>query len=52
MGDAQIEDVLDEKLGFVRQLFDYTIIDCPPTLDIFSDAVYKLADEAIIACQN
>lgn len=45
---TQIEDVLDEKLGFVRQLFDYTIIDCPPTLDIFSDAVYKLADEAIV----
>jgi hypothetical protein len=40
--------VLDDKLGFVRQLFDYTVIDCPPTLDIFSDAVYKLADEAIV----
>lgn len=45
---TQIEDVLDDKLGFVRQLFDYTVIDCPPTLDIFSDAVYKLADEAIV----
>lgn len=43
-----IEDVLEDKLGFVRQLFDYTIIDCPPTLDIFSDAVYKLSDEAIV----
>jgi chromosome partitioning protein len=43
-----IEDVLAEKLGFVRQLFAYTVIDCPPTLDIFSDAVYKFADEAIV----
>ncbi len=43
-----IEDVLASKLGFVRQLFDYTVIDCPPTLDVFSDAVYKLADEAIV----
>jgi len=43
-----IEDVLNEKLGFVRQLFDYTIIDCPPTLDSFSDAVYNLADEAVV----
>jgi chromosome partitioning protein len=43
-----VEDVLIQKLGFVRQLFDYTIIDCPPTLDSFSDAVYKLADEAIV----
>lgn len=43
-----IEDILVQKLNFVRQLFDYTIIDCPPTLDAFSDAVYKLADEAIV----
>jgi chromosome partitioning protein len=43
-----VEDILEQKLGFVRQLFDYTIVDCPPTLDVFSDAVYKLADEAVV----
>jgi len=43
-----VEDVLERKLGFVRQLFDYTVVDCPPTLDAFSDAVYKLAYEAIV----
>lgn len=43
-----VEDILVHKLGFVRQLFDYTIVDCPPTLDAFSDAVYKLADEAVV----
>ncbi len=43
-----VEDILTHKLDFVRQLFDYIIIDCPPTLDAFSDAVYKLADEAIV----
>ena len=43
-----VEDILAHKLGFVRQLFDYTVIDCPPTLDAFSDAVYNLADEAIV----
>lgn len=43
-----IEDILAYKLDFVRQLFDYTIVDCPPTLDAFSDAVYRLADEAIV----
>ncbi|MGB1253994.1 MAG: ParA family protein [Candidatus Promineifilaceae bacterium] len=43
-----IEDILHSKLGFVRDLFAYTIIDCPPTLDVFSDAVYQLADEAIV----
>ena len=45
---VSVEDVLEQKLGFVRQLFTYVIIDCPPTLDAFSDAVYKLADEAIV----
>lgn len=43
-----VEDILADKLGFVRQLFDYIIVDCPPTLDAFSDAVYKLADEAVV----
>jgi len=43
-----VTDVLTQKLGFVRQLFDFTIIDCPPTLDSFSDAVYQLADEAVV----
>lgn len=43
-----VEDVLAHKLGFVRQLFDYIVVDCPPTLDAFSDAVYKLVDEAIV----
>ena len=43
-----IEDILAHKLGFVRELFDYTIVDCPPTLDAFSDAVYNLADEAVV----
>ena len=43
-----VEDVLAHKLGFVRELFDYTIVDCPPTLDSFSDSVYKLADEAVV----
>lgn len=41
-------ETLVESLGFVRQLFAYTIIDCPPTLDTFSDAVYNFADEAIV----
>lgn len=43
-----IEDILQIKLSFVRDLFAFTIVDCPPTLDVFSDAVYKLADEAIV----
>ena len=45
---STIESVLQDKLDFVRRLFAYTIVDCPPTLDAFSDAVYNLADEAIV----
>lgn len=45
---GQIEDVLVDRLGFVRDLFDYVIIDCPPTLDSFSDAVYQLADAVVV----
>ena len=43
-----VADVLQERLGGLRQLFDFIVVDCPPTLDIFSDAVYNFADEAIV----
>jgi chromosome partitioning protein len=43
-----LEEILEHKLGFVRKFFDYVVVDCPPTLDAFSDAIYNLADEAIV----
>lgn len=45
---TRLEDTLQEKLGFTRQVFDYIVVDCPPTLDAFSDAVYQFADEVIV----
>lgn len=45
---TRLEDTLRERLHFTRQLFDYIVIDCPPTLDVFSDAVYQFADEVVV----
>lgn len=45
---VRVDDILTTKLGLVRDLFAYTIVDCPPTLDSFSDAVYHFADEVIV----
>lgn len=43
-----IDDVLNERLGLAKQVFRYIILDCPPSLDIFSDAVYRFADAAVV----
>jgi chromosome partitioning protein len=43
-----IIDVLVERLGPARQVFDYIIVDCPPTLDTLQEAVHKFADGAIV----
>lgn len=40
--------LLDEKLGPIAGRFRYIIIDCPPTLDALSRAVYQFADAAIV----
>lgn len=40
--------VLQDSLGDVVERFEYIIIDCPPTLDALSQAVYQFADAAIV----
>ncbi len=40
--------VLDDKLAAAKQVFEYIIIDCPPTLDLLQQAVHQFADEAIV----
>jgi len=41
-------DILNEKLGLAKQAFSYIIMDCPPTLDLFQQAVHQYADYAIV----
>lgn len=40
--------VLEERLGPLVDRFDYIIIDCPPTLDVFANAIYQFSDAAIV----
>lgn len=46
--DQNMVDILDRKLGLAKQAFTYIIIDCPPTLDLFQQAIHQFADYAIV----
>ncbi len=41
-------EVLNDRLGPAAQVFDYIILDCPPTLDMLQEAVHNFADAAIV----
>lgn len=41
-------DILNEKLGLAKQAFSYIVMDCPPTLDLFQQAVHQYADYAVV----
>jgi chromosome partitioning protein len=41
-------NLLEERLGAFAERFAYVIIDCPPAHDAFSNAVYQMADAAIV----
>ena len=47
-GVVPMVDILDDRLGPAKQVFDYIILDCPPTLDMLQEAVHKFADAAIV----
>ena len=47
-GVVPMIDVLNERLGPAKQVFDYIILDCPPTLDMLQEAVHNFADAAIV----
>ncbi len=40
--------VLDDRLRLALERFNYIIMDCPPALDAFTQAVYQFADAAIV----
>jgi len=43
-----LDDVLNERLGHLREAFAYVIIDCPPSLGSLTTAVYRFADKAVV----
>lgn len=46
--EVPLLDILEGTLGILRDRFKYIVIDCPPTLDAMSNAVYHFADAAIV----
>ncbi len=40
--------ILEERLRLALERFTYIIMDCPPALDAFTQAVYQFADAAIV----
>jgi chromosome partitioning protein len=40
--------LFQERLADLKHLFRYIILDCPPTLDIFQQAVHEFADYAVV----
>ena len=51
-GDSEINrellEVLQDSLGLAVERFSYIILDCPPALDAFTQAVYQFSDAAIV----
>lgn len=40
--------LFQERLAPLKQLFRYIVLDCPPTLDMFQQAVHEFADYAVV----
>lgn len=47
-GPVEIIEILNYRLGKAKEVFDYIILDCPPTLDMLQEAVHNFADAAIV----
>jgi chromosome partitioning protein len=41
-------NLFQERLAPLKKLFRYIVLDCPPTLDIFQQAVHEFADYAVV----
>lgn len=40
--------ILEDRLSLALERFTYIVMDCPPALDAFTQAVYQFADAAIV----
>lgn len=46
-----IANLFMQRLGPLTKVFDFIILDCPPTLDAFQQAVHTFADAAVVPTQ-
>lgn len=46
--NRELLGVLQDSLGLAIERFSYIILDCPPALDAFTQAVYRFSDAAIV----
>jgi chromosome partitioning protein len=46
--EMPLQTVLSDQLEQAMEVFDYIILDCPPSLDVLNDAVLHFADAAIV----
>lgn len=44
---GELDDILTKRLGAYAPHFAYVILDCPPNLDVFRNAVYNFADTVV-----
>ena len=44
---GELDDILNHRLGPFVARFAYVILDCPPNLDVFRNAVYNFADTVV-----
>ncbi len=47
-GDVPVAEILEQRLQNALQVFAYIILDCPPTLDLLQESVYRFAHSAIV----
>ena len=47
-GKSALADILNERLGQVRDVFTYVLLDCPPKMDSLKTSVYNFADAVIV----
>lgn len=43
----ELDDILTTRVGGFARRFTYVILDCPPNLDVFRNAVYNFADQIV-----
>ncbi len=44
----EVITLFQERLAGLKKIFRYIVLDCPPTLDIFQQAVHEFADYAVV----